>query len=185
MADEAHFQFYRDIRAKFPDFFHATRVLDVGSLDVNGCNRQFFPGCDYTGLDIGPGKNVDVVCLGHEYDAPDGSFDVVTSSNAFEHDIHLEKTFKNMLRVLRPGGLFFFCCPGPGFPEHGTARTDSWAAPHIAKKNDAWKSYYRNVEESQIRSFVDIDAAFSSYEFSVYRYRNRVWTVLRFWGIKK
>lgn len=185
MADEAHFQFYRSVRDKLPRFFQGTRVLDIGSLDINGCNRQFFLECDYLGLDIGPGPNVDIVSLGHEYDAPDGAFDVVTSANAFEHDIHFDKTFKNMVRLLRPGGLFLFCCPGPGFPEHGTSRSESWAAPHIASKPGAWKDYYRNVEESQVRGFLDVDATFDPYEFSVYRYPNFVWTVLRFWGIKR
>lgn len=185
MADGAHFRFYEHVKRTFPEFFRGTKVLDVGSLDINGCNRPFFLECDYKGLDIGPGKNVDIVSLGHEYDAPDGFFDVVTSANAFEHDIHFEKTFKNMLRMLRSGGLFFFCCPGPGFPEHGTVRSEAWAAPHISSKSDDWKSYYKNVEESQIRSFIDVDATFERYQFEIYRYPNRVWTVLRFWGIKR
>ena len=40
-----------------------TKVLDVGSYDVNGSYRQFFKdSCiDYTGLDMSEGPNVDTV----------------------------------------------------------------------------------------------------------------------------
>jgi hypothetical protein len=73
------------VKTAFPEYFVGTRVLDIGSLDINGNNRQFFTNCDYTGIDIGAGKNVDVVARGHEYIA-DEPFDVVISTECFEHD---------------------------------------------------------------------------------------------------
>lgn len=39
------------------------RIVDVGSLDVNGCYRELFsaPNWEYVGIDVTPGPNVDVV----------------------------------------------------------------------------------------------------------------------------
>ncbi len=36
-------------------------VLDVGSCDYNGCYKPLFIGCDYIGLDLEKGPNVDVI----------------------------------------------------------------------------------------------------------------------------
>jgi SAM-dependent methyltransferase len=179
MAHGEQMQYFAQIKEKFPTFFKGAKVLDIGALDINGCNRSFFEDCSYTGLDIGPGRNVDVVSLAHEYDAPDGSFDTVTSANAFEHDMHFEKTFKSMIRLVRDGGLLFFSCAGEGFREHGTARTNPADSPFTTRDAE-WKDYYKNVTEAWVRSFVDIENTFESFEFSTSQACDQ-----RFWGIKK
>jgi hypothetical protein len=51
----------------FLQYFIDKCVLDVGSLDINGNNRYLFDNCEYTGLDIGEGPNVDIVMPIHEY----------------------------------------------------------------------------------------------------------------------
>ncbi|NDC22820.1 MAG: class I SAM-dependent methyltransferase [Proteobacteria bacterium] len=180
MAHPEQFQYFDYIRSKFPSFFSGTKVLDVGSLDINGCNRPYFKDCNYTGLDIAPGKNVDIVSLGHEFLDPDESYDVVVSANAFEHDMHFEKTFFNMVRLLKRGGLLFFSCAGEGHAEHGTARTSPHDAPFLMN-DPVWSNYYRNVDEVWIRSFIDINTYFSSHEFQ-YETRSKD---LRFWGLKR
>lgn len=180
MAHISHYEFFDEIRSKFPTFFSGTKVLDIGSLNINGCNKHYFLNCDYKGLDVAPGDNVDVVSLAHEYSASDGSFDVLTSANAFEHDMHFEKTFKNMVRLLKKGGLLFFTCAGEGYHEHGTARTSPHDAP-LLMADEEWKNYYKNITEEWIRSFLNVDDVFSSYEFS-YRQDTKD---QRFWGIKK
>jgi hypothetical protein len=84
----AHFeqqQFCRRILEKYPEHFRNKRVLDIGSLDINGNNRFLFTDCEYTGLDVGEGPNVDIVSVGHLYDAPDESFDTIISTEVFEH----------------------------------------------------------------------------------------------------
>ena len=65
------------------------RVLDVGSMDLNGSYRELFddPQWHYTGVDLEPGKGVDVV-LGSPYAwgaIPSDSFDIVISGQALEH----------------------------------------------------------------------------------------------------
>lgn len=98
-----------------------TSVLDVGSYDVNGSYRHFFPDSDfdYTGLDMAPGPNVDIA-LTNPYDwrvIPDDSYDVVVSGQAFEHIEFFWITMEEMSRVLKPNG--FMCIIAPlGFKEH-------------------------------------------------------------------
>jgi SAM-dependent methyltransferase len=157
------------------EFFVGTSVLDIGSLDINGNNRYLFEQCNYTGIDIGEGNNVDVVCSGHLFKSDD-LFDVVISTECFEHDEHWEQTLKNVINnLLKDGGLFLFSCAAPGRPEHGTKRTSPKDSPFT---ND----YYCNLSEADIRSVLDCDAIFSNYKFKT---RIDFPQDLYFYGIKK
>jgi SAM-dependent methyltransferase len=179
MAHRAQVDYCFYVKNKFPEFFKNKRVVDFGSLDINGSNRQFFDDCEYIGLDIGKGKNVDIVTKAHEYNAPDGSFDVVVSTEMFEHDKYLHLSLPNMVRVLRSGGLFFWTCAAPGRPEHGTRRTEPTASPFTSKEGDGWDDFYENVDEAKIRSILDVDGTFSDYAFNI------LGCDIRFYGIKK
>jgi len=157
------------------EFFVGTSVLDIGSLDINGNNRYLFEQCNYTGIDIGDGPNVDVVCSGHLFKSDD-LFDVVISTECFEHDEHWQQTLKNVINnLLKDGGLFLFSCAAPGRPEHGTKRTSPKDSPFT---ND----YYRNLSEADIRSVLDCNAIFSNYKFKT---RIDFPQDLYFYGIKK
>lgn len=177
MAHPTQQEFCKSIKGKFPEYFKDTRVLDVGSLDINGNNKYLFDNCNYIGLDIVEGSNVNIISIAHEYTAPDESFDVIISTEAFEHDMYLDKTLHNIVRMLRPGGLFLFTCATTGRTPHGTAESDPNASP--TSKIEGWKNYYKNLTEEDIKKILDIDKTFSSYEFSTEV------TDLRFWGIKE
>ena len=153
MAHAAQLRFIERVRALFPDVFAGARVLEVGSLDINGSVRRFFTGCDYLGIDVGPGSGVDLVCQGQHFDAPDGSFDVVISTEALEHDPHWRATFANMLRLCRPGGLLLMTCGGPGRPEHGTTRVDAYVSPLTIGLG--W-DHYRNLRPADLRAAVGL-----------------------------
>jgi len=80
------------------------KVLDVGSYDVNGTVKPLFiaQNCEYTGLDIEKGKNVDVVMkLGEKLPFKDNSFDVIVSTSCLEHDPAFWETVREMMRVSR------------------------------------------------------------------------------------
>jgi SAM-dependent methyltransferase len=157
------------------EFFVGTSVLDIGSLDINGNNRYLFEQCNYTGIDIGDGPNVDVVCSGHLFKSDD-LFDVVISTECFEHDEYWQQTLKNVINnLLKDGGLFLFSCAAPGRPEHGTKRTSPKDSPFT---ND----YYRNLSEADIRSVLNCDEIFSNYKFKT---RIDFPQDLYFYGIKK
>jgi SAM-dependent methyltransferase len=91
------------------------RLLEIGSQDVNGSLRGLFGRFDYTGVDFAPGKGVDVV-LDDPYTLPyaDASADVVVASSVFEHSQLFWVLFLEILRVLKPTGLFYLNVPSNG-----------------------------------------------------------------------
>lgn len=156
--------FCKRVKEKYPEYFLNKNVLDVGSLDINGNNRYLFDNCSYLGIDVGSGNNVDVVSLAHEFNSPDNYYDVVISTECFEHDMYYEKSIKNIIRMLKPGGMFLFTCASDGRPEHGTNKTKPEDAP-LLSAYDNWGDYYKNLNEQDIRSIVNIDDTFSKYYF--------------------
>jgi hypothetical protein len=97
------------------------RILDVGSLDVNGSYRELFahPPWVYTGIDMASGSNVDIV-LRTPYvwrELASGSADVVISGQAFEHIPFFWITMLEIARVLTSGGICCILAPSSG-PEH-------------------------------------------------------------------
>ena len=142
MAHPAQAEYFDSIRAHYPAHFDGVRVLEVGSLDINGSVRDMFHACDYTGVDLQPGPGVDLACPGHLLALPTASFDTVISAECFEHNPFWRETLANMLRMTRPGGLVVISCATTGRMEHGTSRTNPDASPFtVAEKWD----YYRNL----------------------------------------
>jgi len=193
MHDE-QINFCQETKKKFPHFFKNKRVLDVGSLNVNGTNERYFDNCEYIGIDVAPGPNVDVVTLGHLYD-PDELFDTIISSECFEHDMYYEKTFQNIIKILKPGGLFLFTCAAPGRDEHGTARTrpeDSPLTSTVLSQFpyfEKWSNYYRNISKKDLNKALDLKKIFSKYYVDEHHEilidPVRQINDLYFWGIKK
>ena len=179
MAHPQQVDFCRKVKQLFPEYFENVRVLDIGSLDINGNNRYLFDEYKYVGVDVGPGKNVDVVSKGHEYNS-DEPFDIVISSECFEHDMYYPETIKNCIRLTKSNGLFTFTCASEGRPEHGTRRTRPQDSPLLAEYGE-WSDYYKNLTEEDIRDVFNPDEFFSEYYFE---YNSQAFD-LYFWGIKK
>lgn len=148
MAHTEQRDFCIRMSTQFPKYFSGKKVLDIGSLDINGNNRFLFENCNYIGLDLGDGPNVDVVCQGNKYDAPDEVFDVIISTEVFEHDMYYADNIKNIIRMLKPGGAFIFTCASGQRPEHGTRRSSENDAPLLIHQSEEWSDYYKNLEES-------------------------------------
>lgn len=92
-------------------------VLDIGSQDVNGSLRDVCPvKTKYIGVDFAEGKGVDVV-LKDPYKLPfdDGTADVVVCSSCFEHSEFFWLVLLEIMRVLKPNGLFYLNVPSNGF----------------------------------------------------------------------
>ncbi|MEM0488943.1 MAG: class I SAM-dependent methyltransferase [Candidatus Bathyarchaeia archaeon] len=108
-----------------PEEFRDKRVLEVGSKYVNGSVRplieRFMRPKEYIGIDIEPGKYVDVVLPAEklvEYFGRE-SFDVVISTETLEHVKDWRIVITNMKNVLKPGGYIYITTPSRGFPYHG------------------------------------------------------------------
>lgn len=144
MAHRAQMEFVRSVVDRYPHMFAGTRVLEIGSRNINGSVRRFFRDCQYIGIDAVPGPCVDVVCLAHEYAlSVDAWFDVVISCEAFEHDPYLDKTIDRAMTLLSLGGLFVATWAGPNRPEHGTNRTEEGAFGPDGE-------YYRGFSSSEL-----------------------------------
>lgn len=145
-------QFCERTKQRYPHYFKNKKVLDIGSLDINGSNKVFFENCDYLGIDVGEGNNVDFVAIGHEFEGPDNYYDTIITTEALEHDMYYEKTIKNVMRMLKPGGLFLFTCATTGRPEHGTRRTAPSDSPLLGSISVEWSDYYKNLTKGDIKS---------------------------------
>ncbi len=91
-------------------------IIDLGSQDVNGSLREACPAnARYVGVDFAPARNVDVV-LADPYALPfeAASIDAVVTSSCFEHSEMFWLVFNEVLRVLKPGGLFYLNVPSNG-----------------------------------------------------------------------
>jgi SAM-dependent methyltransferase len=115
-------------------------LVDIGAKDTNGSLREVAPAnTRYIGVDLEAGKGVDIV-LGDPYSLPfdDGSIDVAVSSSCFEHAQMFWLVFIEVLRILKPSGLFYVNAPSNGafhrspvdcwrfYPDCGTALV-AWA----------------------------------------------------------
>lgn len=118
----------------------AVTIVDIGSQDVNGSLRDVAPpAARYVGVDFIEAKGVDVI-ITDPYSLPfeDQSIDVVVSSSCFEHSEMFWLLFNEIMRVLKPTGLFYLNVPSNGsfhrfpvdcwrfYPEAGTALV-TWA----------------------------------------------------------
>lgn len=148
MAHPAQLAFFADVVARFPDRF-AGRVLDVGSHDVNGGPHTLIAPAWYVGVDLAPGRNVDVVADGAMLAFPSACVDVVMSSECFEHAPAWEAIVAEMIRTLRPGGLIVCSAAATGRREHGTMRSDGGVgSPATVARGQEW---YRNLTGRRVR----------------------------------
>ena len=196
MAHKEQWVFCGKVKALHPDYFKNKKVLDIGSFDVNGNEEFLFKNCEFTGLDIGPGDGVDVVCPAEEYDKPDNYFDTIISCECWEHNPFYKESIENAIRMLKPGGYFIWTCATTGRPVHGTLSQDKidiakgktsqgnliteWKTMPNVKKENWDNEYYKNITEKDIRDFCNVDQIFSSYQFEVEENH----CDLMFWGIK-
>ena len=167
MAHKEQIEFCTYVMNKFPDMFRNKKVLDCGSFDINGNNRSLFTNCDYTGIDIMEGNNVDKVIPIHEHR---GSYDFIISTEVLEHDKYWKLSLINMVSMLNKGGMLLVTCATTGRPEHGTTKTNPKDSPLTT-------DYYRNLTEKDFRSVLEL-SIFEEYSFSV----NKEHKDLQFYG---
>jgi hypothetical protein len=175
MAHPAQKRFCKSVRYKYGEYFRRVNVIDIGSLNINGCNHSLFSrNSTYIGVDIVKGKNVNIVSKGHEYLQTVWwkglCIDTIISTEALEHDIHYKETLEWMYKALRPGGLLLITCAGDGRKEHGTH-------DHFPGDSPMTNDYYCNVSNQMFSEILKPDM------FSVYHLEQKN-TDLQFYGIK-
>lgn len=92
------------------------KLVEIGSQNVNGSLREVAPSnVEYIGVDFVEGQGVDVI-LNDPYVLPfeTSSIDLVVSSSCFEHSEMFWLVFNEVMRTLKPAGLFFLNAPSNG-----------------------------------------------------------------------
>jgi len=96
------------------------KIMDIGSLNLNGSYEELFTKWEYIGVDIVAGNNVDIV-LEDPYkwqEIETDSVDVVISGSAFEHIEFFWLTMEEIVRILKPGGVCCIIAPSSGPMHH-------------------------------------------------------------------
>jgi SAM-dependent methyltransferase len=162
MAHIQQLQFVKSVATSLNQNFEKITILEVGSYDVNGSVRKFFPNSTYLGVDLIEGPSVDLVCEGDKIEHEDDTYDIAISCECFEHNPSWAETFINMYRMTKQGGIVLFTCATTGRPEHGTTRTDPKSSPGTqALKWD----YYKNLTEEDFLHACKVDSLFKNYFF--------------------
>ena len=161
MAHSQQVRFLNFVRETLPDYFKGQKVLEVGSLDINGSVRGLFIDCEYIGIDVADGKGVDLVVNGENFAGQANSIDVVISCECFEHNPEYEKTWLNMVRVLKQDGLLIMTCATYGRMQHGTLLASPESSPLTVQNG---QDYYRNLVETDF-DFLYLKNFFAEYFF--------------------
>lgn len=169
------------IKENLQKFFYGGKVLDVGSGDINGNNRFLFDNSEYHGNDVFKANNVTIVCKTSALPFESETFDTIISTECFEHDPEYTDSFRKIVNMLKPGGLFIFTCASTGRPEHGTRRTSPQDSYGTIGNVEGWTDYYKNLTVEDLDASINIGQTFAQYG----SYYNAYSHDLYFWGIKK
>lgn len=125
------------------------RVLEIGSLNVNGSVRENFPEAEYIGIDFREGPGVDLVLDAIDLPSkfPAGYFDIVLCLETLEHCEHWADVLNSGWSVLKVGGKMCVTTPSKAKGYHGY--------PH-----DYWRftveDYARVFEDQRVTHIHDV-----------------------------
>lgn len=95
-----------------------SRVLDIGSLDINGGLRPLFRDVDhYHGIDLVDGPGVDEVADAATW-RPPATYDIVVSAEVLEHAPSWADILGTMWSAVGAGGLLLMTCATEGRAPH-------------------------------------------------------------------
>lgn len=130
------------------------RVVEFGSLNVNGSVRGLFGDADYVGIDRLEGKGVDVVA--DAVMVPLADYDCVVCCEVLEHYDRPDALVAKAATALRKGGRFIMTAAGPGRAPH--ANNGSSFVPA--------SEHYANVDPDDLEDWLK-RAKFSSWTIDV------------------
>lgn len=99
------------------------KVIEAGSYDLNGSLRSIikhWEPAEYIGVDIEEGSGVDIVCGVEDLIDKFGreSFDIVISTELFEHVKDWQAGISNLKNICKPEGIILITTRSHGFKYH-------------------------------------------------------------------
>ena len=144
-------------------------ILEIGSYEVNASIRDLFKGSSYFGIDLLDGPGVDLVMNGENIRDLNKKFDVIISSECFEHAVNWKNIFKAMIDCSKDDGYVIMTCASKGRVEHGTKRADFFDSiinNYKVKSSPGTKDeYYKNLIEKDFYKNFNISKIFVKYFF--------------------
>lgn len=119
----------------------AKRVLEIGSRNINGSIRALFPDADYIGIDLEPGRGVDLIGDGATF-VPPWSPDLVITCETLEHAENWREVLTHCAQVLAVGGTLLATMATHGRAEHSAV--DGGPLPA--------GEYYGNVDPAELEA---------------------------------
>jgi len=114
-------------------------VIEIGSRDINGSARAYWPNATWIGLDLHAGPAVDIICDAERY-RPSGLCDLVICCEVLEHAANWRKIIEAAATWIRAGGRMIVTCAGPGRAEHSAIDGDELRQDE----------YYRNLSADEV-----------------------------------
>ena len=140
--------------------FNNPNVLEVGSYNVNSIvdYKQYIGNCNYIGIDLIEGRNVDVVLKGEDIGKLDKKFDIIICCECFEHAKNWKIIFSEMVKYIEKNGYIIITAASTGRAEHGTERTNNSDSPGTG-------NYYKNITKNDFFKNFNIKKIFKDFFF--------------------
>ena len=133
------------------------KIVEIGSQSINeNIKEHLNKNHTYIGVDIVEGNNVDIV-LEDPYKLPfdKDTIDVVISISTFEHTEFFWLSYLEILRVLKPTGLFFLNVPSNS--KYHRHSTDNWRFyPDSSKALESW-GHRNNFKPKVLEHFTNYE----------------------------
>lgn len=113
------------IQERYGEFLANSRLLEIGSLNVNGTSRTYLKTKQHIGIDVLAGNCVDVQCDAEQTQFDPNEFDVLLSISMMEHNPRWREGLTHNLQWLRPHGLIVLSWGAEGNTKHWP---EPWAA---------------------------------------------------------
>ncbi len=147
------------------------KILEIGAGPSNGTTSMLAAIGPVTGLDISDDVLANKACSdtvlfdGLQFPLPDQSFDACISNWVLEHVAHPALHFREVARVLRPGGVYCFRTANL----YHYVMLGSRLMPHSlhlrlanrlrglgAAAHDPWPTYYRANRRSKLKRLIEL-----------------------------
>ncbi len=158
--------FIHAVQERFPLFFSNVITLNVGALTLPEGRNLFDAPSAYWGADVAPGPGVNLVIdTPANIDFPDSYFDTVISVGFLHRDKNHTASLKNMVRMLRPGGLLTLACASTGSSRLSVQNTDdNRDAESKTANNDVEGTYWSPLIGTDLSRDLSLSVDFAAWQ---------------------